>query len=46
MHVKELNKWTIAMAEPMNYVFDFSQNGKLASDELIYVAKASRTLTR
>lgn len=39
MHVKELNKWTIAMAEPMNYVFDFSQNGKLASDELIYVAR-------
>lgn len=39
MHVKELNKWTIAMAEPMNYEFDFSQNGELASDELIYVAR-------
>lgn len=39
MHVKELNKWTIAMAEPMNYEFDFSQNGELASDELVYVAR-------
>ena len=29
----------MAEAEPMNYEFDFSPKGKLASDELVYVAR-------
>lgn len=37
--MSDKKEWTIAMAESMNFEFDFSQNGELASDELIYVAR-------